>query len=841
MRKIIFFSGVSYLWFLVACPCFGQAGKPVGSVYGDLESIGDFLLDELSPDGSWVAFHMIYTTGKDTLFIQNTDSGKRHALPLANRPDFVGNNDLVAYLPGNKMLLLDLKSGKKKVFDDAYHIKSSSNKAVLLIKDDGTQKEIKVCSLAGEALMAFAGVSSFSYNEATDALAMVLRRGNSQVLQVVRLGNAAPLEIPLANNNEISYLTWQKKGEALGFVQTAGGKATTYVVDIKTRKVSTLDLSAQQILQNYSLSGPAIQLAEQDSRMYLYLTLDQPKPTSPEICEIWNAQDEELYSRRKKYPAPILRVAKWERSTGAVSWISGPEHHYTDVLPGDRFALCSKKNEHSKQRGVAYRVEDFDIVDMEKNITIPFLRNFNTWEQLKSSSPNGKNVVFFDKGNWQHIDLTTMVVTNLTKGTANHHFDAPEIVEMVEGLAGWINDSTVLAYDHFDIWALSPHKATRLTDGAKTGKRFRLSKLPLSTSQLLDMQKGILLSSETQSSETSGVYLLNNNGLKRLVEKPRRIWDVKTAGRTIVYIQEDSNEPRGLYAIAKSGKPKLIFQSNPSQLKKGPPSKIVQYTLPSGRQLHGVLYFPHGYDKAKTYPMLVYIYETQTHKNHKYVMPTLHETDGFSKSLSTGEGYFVFYPDIEYEIGDTGKSATVCVEAGVRAMLAAYPIDAAKVGLVGHSFGGFEASFIITQTNIFAAAVAGAGMTDLVSMYLTEKEGYAQHHFDYMELDQIRLGKGFFEDKEMYRRNSAVYHADRITTPLLLWTGTKDAQVPPSQTYELHFALRKLGKTNVMLKYLDEPHSLDKAESKIDLTVKILEWFGHYLKGGPKPAWTEPK
>lgn len=158
-------------------------------------------------------------------------------------------------------------------------------------------------------------------------------------------------------------------------------------------------------------------------------------------------------------------------------------------------------------------------------------------------------------------------------------------------------------------------------------------------------------------------------------------------------------------------------------------------------------------------------------------------------------------------------------------------------GLIGHSLGGFESSYIVTKTNLFAAAIAGASMTDHLSGYLTVSENYKKAEIWRFEYYTNRMGKPLFDNFIGYLQNSAVYNAPNINTPLLLWTGEKDKHIAPTQTMELYLAMRRLGKKVTLLKYPKEDHNLENPEKQADLSTKVLDWFDFYLKDMRQPKW----
>jgi dipeptidyl aminopeptidase/acylaminoacyl peptidase len=211
-------------------------------------------------------------------------------------------------------------------------------------------------------------------------------------------------------------------------------------------------------------------------------------------------------------------------------------------------------------------------------------------------------------------------------------------------------------------------------------------------------------------------------------------------------------------------------------------------------------------------------------------------SNGFNKTVYTSNGYAVFFPDITYKINDPGMSAAWCVLPALDAAMATGVVDRAKVGLQGHSWGGYETSFLVTQAD-FAAAVAGAPLTNMISMYSSIYFNSGVSNMAIFESSQGRFKGGYWDNLEAYQRNSPVYHASAVRTPLMILHNDKDGAVDWNQGIEYFNTLRRLKKTVVMLQYTGENHGLAKPANQRDYTVRMKEWFDHWLKGSPAPDW----
>jgi dipeptidyl aminopeptidase/acylaminoacyl peptidase len=220
---------------------------------------------------------------------------------------------------------------------------------------------------------------------------------------------------------------------------------------------------------------------------------------------------------------------------------------------------------------------------------------------------------------------------------------------------------------------------------------------------------------------------------------------------------------------------------------------------------------------------------------HSYQPPS--KTSPYNTTVFNAEGYFVFQPDIVYRDRNPGLSAVECVVPAVEKVLETGMIDRDRIGLVGHSWGAYQTSFIVTQTDLFSAAVAGAPLTDLISMYLSIYWNTGGTDARIFEISQGRMEVPFWEDLDAYMNNSALFNIGSMNTPLLVAFGDEDGAVDWHQGIELYNAARRAGKEFVLLVYPGENHSLRQEPNQLDYHKRIKAWFGHYLKGEQAPGW----
>jgi len=269
-------------------------------------------------------------------------------------------------------------------------------------------------------------------------------------------------------------------------------------------------------------------------------------------------------------------------------------------------------------------------------------------------------------------------------------------------------------------------------------------------------------------------------------------------------------------------------------------SMLVDYKNVNGVKLQAALFLPANYEKGKSYPTIVLIYQKLSQVLNRYFNPSTGRDlwqDGFNKSVYTSGGYAVLMPDVVFRVNDPGISSLECVVPAVEATIATGVVDRNNVGLHGHSWGGYQTSFLVTQTDIFKAAVPGAPLTNMVSMYSQMYWRRGVPNQPLFESGQGRFSSGYWDILDAYIRNSAVYHAKNVKTPILLMHNDKDGAAEWNQGIEYFNTLRRLRKPVIMLQYIGEGHGLQKLANKIDYTIRMREFYDHYLMGKPAPKW----
>ena len=467
-------------------------------------------------------------------------------------------------------------------------------------------------------------------------------------------------------------------------------------------------------------------------------------------------------------------------------------------------------------------------------------------DRFVRASPEGKFILLYLDGQFSTIDTARRTVTAITKGVAasfaDKDSDSTDVQRPWFGVAGWTaEDASVLVYDKYDVWEIAANgsKAARLTDGAADKTQFRVADLD-PDAEPFDRTTPIYLEMFGTLTKKSGYARLAPGATapERLVWLDKSVARLAKAKNADVYqyVAQSYEDSPDAFVGADLTSMKQVTATNAFQSKYAwGRAELVDFTSEKGQKLQGVLRYPAGYQPGKKYPMIVYVYEKLSDGLHRYVAPT--EREYYNVTTFTSAGYFEFEPDIVFRPREPGLSVVECVRPAVAAVAAKGLIDPKRVGMIGHSWGGFDTAFMSTHTDVFAAAVAGAPITDLVS-------NYGSHHFssgiaetDHIETGQQRMQVPVYEDLAAYTRNSAVFGVNTMTTPLLIEVGDADGTVFWHQGVELYNAARRAKKDVVLLVYGGEDHGLRQKANQIDYHRRIMEWFGHYLQGEPAAPW----
>jgi dienelactone hydrolase len=574
-----------------------------------------------------------------------------------------------------------------------------------------------------------------------------------------------------------------------------------------------------------------------------------PATEKPDV-DVWHWKDAIVNPRQKLNVNADRRrnlPAVWHVATNRLVVVGKSFDETVSPIRGTTQALVSEFGQYGMARSIGRISADWFLMDLTTGQRTPLKANVGG---ALGASTGGKYAIFSQGGHYWTIDLATKAVTNITAPVKASFVDTESDSTSPEkpmfGIGGWTKgDESVILYDKLDIWKVSPTgaSATRLTNGAVDGVRHRVFNLAAQPGEPLDPAAAyIALFGVTSKKSGYGKLLPAPGNVNRLVFLDKSVSGLARAEKADVFIysvQGADDSPDLFVSNADLGPSRQVTTTNAFLSKFAwHRAELVDYTVTRGRQkipLQGILHYPANYEPGRKYPMVVYLYEKLSDGLHRFQNPS--ERDYYNGSALTQNGYFYFQPDIVFTPREPGVSMVECVTAAVNKVIAMGVVDPAKVGVMGHSWGGFDAMYLATHSKLFAAAVSGAGISNLIS-------NYGNHHWssgiaetDHIETGQQRMVVPLYEDLPAYIRNSAVFGISTMTTPLLLMTGDNDGTVYWHQSVELYNIARRAGKNVVMLVYNNEDHGLRVKKNQIDYHRRIRAWFDHYLKSAPAETW----
>ena len=838
---------------------------------------------EFSDDGRWVAYFVSPPTPAN----RGGRGGGNAPAPAPNR----GGSAPAADAPVRSLFVMNLATGAKDSIASVASIQFVKGSGFLAIKKnritgqtgfEGTDLVLK--NLNDGKTIILGSVDEYAFNEGGTHLAYAVdaanRAGNG--LYLVEL---AKLVIQPISTEPLEYnsLSWNRTGNAVatlkgekprGAVQRQN--SLVLVTAIGTPKQSTLEydpIKEKTLADGLVLSElGSIAFSRDGSRLQLGVKEQEPEPPTGNEpianVDVWHWKDEEVQSVQQVRAEQNRRAtyaATFDIATRSFRQVADADMRQVTFTADPRFAVGRMDKEYWYDVEWGASKADYYRVDLntgERKLMVKGL------SRAMGTSPDGKWYLFLKDEQVQAMNIASGQIINISKianvdfvdRSDDHPYELPAY-----GVAGWSKDGKSVILNHeFDIWsiALEAGRATNLTAGIGAAEqiRFRIVNFDApaggggrgggggfgggaATNDGIDLSKPLTLSAAGARTKKSGYYELKPGGKPTpIVFADASIGGVSKATKAdrIVFTRQTFVDfPNYYLSNTRFESPKQITDANPQQREYAwsPGRVLIDYTDARGNKLQGTLALPANYEPGKKYPMLVYFYELMSDQHFRYQAPAF--DDRPHAATYTSDGYLFFQPDVVYTIGKPGTSAVDDVTSAVKKVIELGYADPKRIGLQGHSWGGYQSSYIVTQTDMFAAVVTGAPPTNLVSFYneLYKQTGTVQQGI--MEVGQVRMGRGNtpWSAHELYESQSPIHQAEKIKTPFLILHGTADGAVDWHQGLEYYNTARRLGKEVILLSYPDEPHHLAKKENQKDFQIRMKQYFDHYLKGTPAPKW----
>jgi len=748
---------------------------------------------------------------------------------------------------GSDLVLRNTASGNERTFSDVLDYTLSKDGKTLVFAVSSKKEETN-------------GV--YAVNTQTDAAPAALLAGKGKYLKPTwdedqtELAFISDRDDAQAKQPKLKVYLWNRNGNAAA-IESADRNHASAAITNATEIVST---SSPGFRKDFVVSDKAtLSFSLDGSRLFLGAApLSEPEKNPDEeipadekvLVDLWHWKDD--------YIQPMQKVrAEQERSRSYRAVYVVKDKKFVQ-LADETMESVSPSNNGRYAIGFdnrAYRV----MSDYDPGLTDYYLVNTDDGTRKlvgqkqrfgASLSPGAKYSLFFDGKDWSSYSIADGRTVNLTKNLGVNFFneenDEPTTPPSY-GLAGWTKDDReVLLYDRYDIWQVSPDgsNAKNLTDGVGRRDHIVLRYVRLDPKERsIDPAKPLLLHAENDQNRDSGFYRDRiNGGLPEKLVMGAKDFNNPTKAKdadVLILTASRFDEFPDIWVTGPGFKDLKKVSNGDAQ--RAPfnwgSAELVSFKNTDGVPLQGLLLKPDNFDPKKKYPMIVYIYEKLTQGLHAFRSPG--PGTSINPTFYVSNGYLIFMPDIVYTTGYPGRSALQCVLPAVQAVVDKGFVDENNIGIQGHSWGGYQIAYMVTQTNRFKAAEAGAAVANMTSAYSGIRWGSGlPRQFQY-EHSQSRIGGSLWEFPMRYLENSPLFHVDKVRTPLLLINNDEDDAVPWYQGIEFFLALRRLNKEAYMFSYNGEKHGLRKRINQKDYTRRLQEFFDHFLKGAPEPEWMQ--
>lgn len=676
-------------------------------------------------------------------------------------------------------------------------------------------------------------------------------------------------------------LSWTKSGTKLAYLSArAATNGTVTAAALKlwnTVAVKTL-VQAAETPKTYILpSRNSLVWAKDNQRLVFgfkpieyHDTIGTPEPTPADTLDVnlynpasinkavegdvWHWNDPYINIHQKKLWEQLkdrTMAAIVDTETGRVIPVADRDIPSVDFNESHTIALGRSDAPYRKEITWSGSYNDGYIISTQTGEKTKFADKI---DYALSLSPSGNFATYYNKKHWYLYDVRSKSTRNLTEklnvgfwdDEDDHPADPPPY-----GLAGWVmnqgNDAALLLYSKEDIWRFTPAtgEVENLTGAArKPGYQLRIQRLD-TTKRFYTVGEQTLIVATNDRAKNNALYGMTiatetrSAGLKLLLEDKKRYSRFVKAqnANQLVFSQSTYTQYPDVWLSDLSLKaPKQVtdLQKQVDPFAWGS-AELVEWLSTDGKPLQGVLIKPGNYQPGKRYPVIVYFYEIMSDRLYDFAIPAVGSRPAFG--LYASQGYALFLPDVRYINGLPGQSAMRCIMPGIQKIIDMGVADPKAIGLHGHSWGGYQTMYMITQTDLFKAAIAGAAVANMTSAYGGIRYGTGLARMFQYEKSQSRLGATLWERRDLYIENSPLFFTDRITTPTLMMFGDDDDAVPWTQGIEMYLAMRRLGKDAIFLQYRKEPHHPRKYANRYDYAVKMKEYFDHYLLGTPAPEW----
>lgn len=673
----------------------------------------------------------------------------------------------------------------------------------------------------------------------------------------------------LRNFNDARSFEIDDKGEQIAFVAERDSAKRESQKFYKLYYYKNGD-SAIQLADRFTKGIPAkwgisefgnITFSKSGKRLFLGTSpILPPKDTSlPDFervsVDIWNYKDEDLMPAQLRFGDSLSRrnyLARFDIDRKEVIQLGNEKFNRITLTmegDGDFFYAGTDSGKRVARQWQGFTLNDVYTIDPLTGEAKVIARN---WKGRTFPSYSGKYLLMYNdlKKVYSLYNSETRqvipVANDIKFPLYDEENDVPDDPDAY-GVVKWMeNDKYVLLYDKYDVWKVDPEgkeKSKAITNGRSSATTYRYTNVMGMDERFITPGQQLVFRTYNEKNKNSGIAVLQNingNNILSYTDAANISPAIKAdENNTILFTKETFQNSSNLFTASygTNFNPVKLTSTNPQQADYlWGTAELYKWKAYTGKETEGILYKPENFDPKKKYPMIVYFYERNNQTLFNYVAPAP-TPSRLNIPFFVSRGYVVFVPDIWYTAGQPGKNAYDYIVSGTRSIIKRGFIDSTKIGLQGQSWGGYQAAHIITRTNLYAAAWAGAPVVNMFSAYGGVRWESGMNRQMQYEKGQSRIGATMWEKPQLYIENSPLFHLQKVKTPLVIMSNDADGAVPWYQGIEFFTAMRRLNKPVWLLNYNGEAHNLVERKNRKDIQIREQQFFDWLLKGEPAPKW----
>jgi dienelactone hydrolase len=834
----------------------------------------------LSADGNFVMFKTHSGSGRGTTILKDLKLGAEKEFALTfNERSFDSDRMFSFQISADSLVVFDTKKGSYLYVsgvNNYFTIESETTGMVVYFTEQMGTRALTIWDVKKGRKLGFLNV--YSDRHWFNTLATGLLIGSTKGLVYADLKGFKSIMVTSDTSienaalsysgNEIAYISHGENGSQLNYFNTRSGTGSVLLSD-----------SSDYLKDSWKLETSDLSFGNDDGNVFFSISRvnkyyrDQPDSVITQDVNVWSYQDLHLQAKQ-------LSVLSQQSSFATMINVQSRKivqiesEELSLELTGNtnkNFVLTTRINENefywNKQKKSMF------LFSATTGNKILLAESQHPGFRFIAISQDNKFVIWFDgaDGNYYSYNITNGKISNISRlvnvslrFSKQRHQDAGIIhnANPYEGQYWTNNNSSLIVYSKNDIWQLDPlalKAPINLTNGYGDAHSIRFRFVEDGVDPVGFYGKELLVWAFDNRSKQNGFWKINIeksldpvklvmsdnayffNPVSTIVslnsaEDPTMFKPIKASKRNVFIVRRMSSAkaPNLYYTVNFRGF-KQLTNINPNKGYAWISTKLIKWRLPDGRQAEGILHRPDNFDSTKKYPIIFNYYEQRSECLNVFRTP---ELSGHNINIPwyVSRGYLVFEPDFYYKRGKTAESVIGSVESALVELRELPYVDQNKMGIQGQSHGGYETNILATGTSYFAAACEMAGFTNIISEYGSIRPSGLNNQ-SAADVGQRNLGVFPWDHPEVFIENSPVFHISKMSTPLLMVHNKEDDAVPFSHAIELYLGMRRLGKKVWLLQYDREGHQLLESNNKLDFTIRMQQFFDHYLKGAPMPVW----